>query len=388
MPHVIQASSPRHHHTGSRTATLKESLRLWQSASTESRRCATLWPVAVIEVSHLTRRFTTHLKQPGLRGALRGLVKREYQTKTAVDDVSFSIERGEFVGFLGPNGAGKTTTLKMLSGVLHPTSGEARVLGFVPWQRKPEFQKRFSLVLGQKNQLWWDLPAYDSFELNRDIYDIEPSTFKAKVEELAELLEIQKLLNVPVRKLSLGERMKCEVAASLLHSPDVLFLDEPTIGLDVVSQVRLREFLRDYNERTGLTVILTSHYMADIQALCKRVVVIDGGRAVFDGALRDLVAQGADQRTIRFHLQRELSPEERLHLEALDESATLNGRELELTVAHNQVPQRVAQLLALLPVEGLAVEDVAVENIIRELFSKADDGRTLVTGNHDNATQI
>lgn len=339
----------------------------------------------VIEVSHLTRRFTTHLKQPGLRGALRGLFKREYQTKTAVDDVSFSIERGEFVGFLGPNGAGKTTTLKMLSGVLHPTSGEAKVLGFVPWQRKPEFQKRFSLVLGQKNQLWWDLPAYDSFELNRDIYDIDQSTFKAKVAELAELLEIDKLLNVPVRKLSLGERMKCEVAASLLHSPDVLFLDEPTIGLDVVSQVRLRDFLRDYNERTGLTVILTSHYMADIQALCKRVVVIDGGRAVYDGALRDLVAQGADRRTIRFHLKRESTPDERLQVEQLNEPSTWNGVDLEVTVAHDQVPQRVAQLLALLPVEGLAVEDVAVENIIRDLFTKADDGRTLVTSNHEGA---
>lgn len=341
----------------------------------------------VIEVSHLTRRFTTHLKQPGLRGALRGLFKREYQTKTAVDDVSFSIERGEFVGFLGPNGAGKTTTLKMLSGVLHPTSGEAKVLGFVPWQRKPEFQKRFSLVLGQKNQLWWDLPAYDSFELNRDIYDIDQSTFKAKVAELAELLEIDKLLNVPVRKLSLGERMKCEVAASLLHSPDVLFLDEPTIGLDVVSQVRLREFLRDYNERTGLTVILTSHYMADIQALCKRVVVIDGGRAVYDGALRDLVAQGADRRTIRFHLKRESTPDERLQVEQLNEPSTWNSLDLELTVAHDDVPQRVAQLLALLPVEGLAVEDVAVENIIRDLFTKADDGRTLVTSNHEGAAQ-
>lgn len=341
----------------------------------------------VIEVSHLTRRFTTHLKQPGLGGALRGLFKRQYQTKTAVDDVSFAIERGEFVGFLGPNGAGKTTTLKMLSGVLHPTSGQATVLGFVPWQRKPEFQKRFSLVLGQKNQLWWDLPAYDSFELNRDIYDIDRTSFKSKVDELSELLEIGKLLQIPVRKLSLGERMKCEIAASLLHAPEVLFLDEPTIGLDVVSQVRIRGFLRDYNERTGITVILTSHYMGDIQALCKRVIVIDEGRAVYNGALRDLVAQGADRRTIRFQLKRDITPEEHVQVEQLVESTTLNARDLELTIPHDEVPLRVAQLLALLPVEGLAVEDVAVENIIRELFTKADDGRTLVTSKHQDAAQ-
>jgi ABC-2 type transport system ATP-binding protein len=240
--------------------------------------------MSAIIVKNLTRRFTTHVKQPGFAGALRGLVKREYKTKVAVQDLSFVIEPGEFVGFLGPNGAGKTTTLKILSGVLHPTSGEATVLGYTPWLRQPELQRRFSLVLGQKNQLWWDLPALDSFLLNRDIYDIDHKIFDTKVAELTELLALKEILHVPVRKLSLGERMKCEIAASLLHAPEVLFLDEPTIGLDVVSQLRIREFLRDYNERTGITVILTSHYMSDIEALCKRVMVIDGGRAVFDGA--------------------------------------------------------------------------------------------------------
>jgi ABC-2 type transport system ATP-binding protein len=322
----------------------------------------------VIEVSHLTREFTTHVKQPGFGGALKGLFKREYKTKKAVDDVSFSIEVGEFVGFLGPNGAGKTTTLKMLSGVLHPTSGTALVLGHVPWKREGALQRRFSLVLGQKNQLWWDLPAYDSFVLNRDIYDVPEEHFRAKVDELSELLDIKDLLNVPVRKLSLGERMKCEIAASLLHSPEVLFLDEPTIGLDVVSQVRIREFLRDYNQRTGVTVILTSHYMSDIEALCNRVIVIDGGRAVFDGGLRELVLRSGDRRAIRLTLRHPLSESELSKVQELAESVEANGPSLTVAVPSEQVAERVGKLLLMLPVEDLTVEDVSVENVIRDLF--------------------
>ncbi|HEX8236710.1 MAG TPA: ABC transporter ATP-binding protein [Abditibacteriaceae bacterium] len=321
-----------------------------------------------ISVSHLTRRFTTHVKQPGFSGALRGLFRREYITKTAVDDISFSIESGEFVGFLGPNGAGKTTTLKMLSGVLHPTSGEASVLGHAPWKREPALQRRFSLVLGQKNQLWWDLPAYDSFLLNREIYGIEPRVFDAKVEELSELLQIKELLRVPVRKLSLGERMKCEVVASLLHSPEVLFLDEPTIGLDVISQVRIREFLRDYNERTGITVLLTSHYMGDIEALCKRVLVINQGRAVFDGELRDLVNAVANRRAIRLTLTREATVEEMARLRAMDVELQTEGYQVTVAVPRDRVPEHVSALLSALPVEDLAVEEIGVETVIRDLF--------------------
>lgn len=327
--------------------------------------------MSAISVSHLTRRFTTHVKKPGLSGALQGLFKREYITKTAVEDVSFEIAAGEFVGFLGPNGAGKTTTLKILSGVLHPTSGEARVLGHQPWKREAALQKQFSLVLGQKNQLWWDLPAYDSFVLNRDIYEIENSVFDDKVKELSELLQIGELLNVPVRKLSLGERMKCEVAASLLHSPRVLFLDEPTIGLDVISQVRIREFLKDYNERTGITVLLTSHYMADIEALCERVIVINEGKSIYDGGLRNLVASAANKRAIKLRLEKEVAPEQIEQLRDEESELHFDGFTLSIAVPREQVPARVQQLLGVLPVEDLTVEDVEIESVIRDLFSQS-----------------
>jgi len=333
-----------------------------------------------IEVTNLTRRFTTHLKAPGLAGAVRGLFKREYQTKTAVEDLNFTIEPGEFVGFLGPNGAGKTTTLKMLSGVVHPTSGDIRVLGYQPWLRQREFQRRFSLVLGQKNQLWWDLPALDSFELNRDIYEIPERTFRAKLAELSELLDIEKLLRIPVRRLSLGERMKCELAASLLHAPEVLFLDEPTIGLDVISQVRIREFLREYNRETGLTVILTSHYMADIEALCRRVMVISGGQAVFDGPLTDLVGRfDADKRVV-LTLRRDPTPGELEIAERLGHEVEAEGPRVSLSIEREQVPNRVAELLAALPVLDLAVEDVDIEHVIRDMFGSAKEAEAVDSG--------
>ncbi len=322
-----------------------------------------------IAVSNLRREFTTHLKEPGFAGALKGLFKREYQTKVAVDNLNFTIKKGEFVGFLGPNGAGKTTTLKMLSGVLHPSSGEARVMGFLPWKREPEFQRRFSLVLGQKNQLWWDLPAYDSFELNQEIYNIPRAAFDAKVAELGELLDITKLLKQPVRKLSLGERMKCELAASLLHSPEVLFLDEPTIGLDLISQSRIREFLREYNERTGLTVILTSHYMADIEALCHRVMVINGGKAVFDGPLGELTERFAPLQRIGLTLKAPPDAEQLQLANEVGENIEHEGARLSLSVPREEVPARVNTLLARLPVLDLSVAEVEIETVIREMFS-------------------
>ncbi len=326
---------------------------------------------ATIEVRDLRREFQTHIKQPGFSGAVRGLFHREYQNKIAVADLNFSIQKGEFVGFLGPNGAGKTTTLKMLSGVLHPTSGEARVMGFIPWKREAAFQKRFSLVLGQKNQLWWDLPAYDSFDLNREIYDVSLRDFKTKVEELGELLDITKLLHVPVRKLSLGERMKCELAASLLHSPEVLFLDEPTIGLDLISQARIREFLREYNERTGLTVILTSHYMADISALCRRVIVINDGKTAFDGPLQELSARFAQMRRIHLTLPHAPTPAERERAAQMGENIEVEGSRLSLSVPRDEVPDHVNRLLAAFPVQDLAISDVELETVIRDVFQNS-----------------
>src|SRR5215469_6159347 len=251
-----------------------------------------------IEVNGLTKAFRTYKKQPGFTGAIRGLFHRQYEQTVAVKDVSFTVEPGELVGFLGPNGAGKTTTLKMLSGLLYPTSGSAQVLGYTPWQRQDGYRRQFALLLGQKNQLWWDLPARESLELNAQIYGIPRPTMERRVGEMSELLNVRDKLNVSVRELSLGERTKLELMASLLHQPKVLFLDEPTIGLDVVSQKTVREFLRDHNAKQKTTILLTSHYMADIQELCERVIIIDHGTIFFDGQLSEVVDRFADSKLV------------------------------------------------------------------------------------------
>src|SRR5216110_1592453 len=256
----------------------------------------------VIEVQGLTKSFRTYKKKPGLGGALKGLFHREHQITLAVKDVSFSIEEGELVGFLGPNGAGKTTTLKMLSGLLYPTSGSAKVLGYVPWERKDGYRRQFALLLGQKNQLWWDLPARESLELNARIYGIPKEKFEKTVDELTALLAVRDKLNIMVRELSLGERMKMELIAALLHEPKILFLDEPTIGLDVISQKTVREFLREHNSRRKTTILLTSHYMTDIQELCQRVIIIDKGTIFFDGALSQVLDRFADFKIVTIHL--------------------------------------------------------------------------------------
>src|SRR5437667_4307871 len=255
--------------------------------------------MSVIEVQGLTKSFRTYKKNPGLSGAIKGLFHREYEMTLAVKDVSFSVEEGELVGFLGPNGAGKTTTLKMLSGLLYPTSGSAKVLGYVPWERKDGYRRQFALLLGQKNQLWWDLPARESLELNARIYGIPKNSFERTLAEMTELLAVKDKLNVMVRELSLGERMKMELIAALLHQPKVLFLDEPTSGLDVVSQKTVREFLRHHNATRTTTILLTSHYMADIQALCQRVIIIDHGTIFFDGRLDEILDRFADFKLIR-----------------------------------------------------------------------------------------
>src|SRR5882757_3556448 len=248
----------------------------------------------VIEVSNLTKAFRTYKKQPGFAGAIKGLFHRQYEQTVAVNEVGFKIEPGELVGFLGPNGAGKTTTLKMLAGLLYPTGGTAKVLGYTPWERADGYRRQFALLLGQKNQLWWDLPARESLELNAKIYGIPKDRFERTVAEMSEMLTVHDKLNVSVRELSLGERMKMELIASLLHEPKVLFLDEPTIGLDVVSQKTVREFLREYNAKHKTTILLTSHYMTDIQELCKRVIIIDHGTIFFDGSLSEIIDRFAD----------------------------------------------------------------------------------------------
>src|SRR5881394_1422279 len=248
----------------------------------------------VIEVQGLTKSFRTYKKKPGLVGAIRGLFHRKYEQTVAMKEVSFTIEPGELVGFLGPNGAGKTTTLKMLAGLLYPSSGSAKVLGYVPWEREDGYRRQFALLLGQKNQLWWDLPARESLELNAKIYGLPADRFERIVAEMSELLAVRDKLGISVRELSLGERTKMELIASLLHQPKVLFLDEPTIGLDVVSQKTVREFLRQHNAAHQTTILLTSHYMADIQALCRRVIIIDRGTIFFDGQLSEVLDRFAD----------------------------------------------------------------------------------------------
>jgi ABC-2 type transport system ATP-binding protein len=325
--------------------------------------------MAAIEVQGLTKTFRSYKKEPGFAGALRGLVSRKFEHTTAVRDVSFSIEPGELVGFLGANGAGKTTTLKMLAGLLYPTSGTARVLGHVPWKREDAYRRQFALLLGQKNQLWWDLPARESLELNAKIYGIEPAAFQRTVDELTELLAVKDKLNVMVRELSLGERMKMELIAALLHQPKVLFLDEPTIGLDVISQKTVREFLREYNVRRGTTVLLTSHYMADIEALCRRVIIIDRGTVFFDGQLSAVLDRFADFKviTIQCGLGQSCS---RAGLEKFGEVVEHTGATARLKVKRDKVIAVCKALLDELPINDIDIQEVPIEDIVRQIFAR------------------
>src|ERR1051326_8433373 len=260
----------------------------------------------IIEATDLTKTYRVSQKKEGVFGALRGLYRREYKEVRAVDGVNFSIEPGEMVAFLGPNGAGKTTTLKMLSGLIYPTSGTARVLGFIPWERADAFRRRFALVMGQKNQLWWDLPAADSFQLHREIYSLPTVDFNRTLGELTELFGVQQLTRQPVRELSLGERMKMELIASLLHRPKLLLLDEPTIGLDAVAQVTIQRCLKEYNATRGVTMLLTSHYMRDVEALCSRVLVITHGHVVYDGALSQITEQFGRSKLVRLQFAEDI----------------------------------------------------------------------------------
>ncbi|MBU4351053.1 ABC transporter ATP-binding protein [Patescibacteria group bacterium] len=325
--------------------------------------------MAVIELKNLKKFYKVHQKEPGLLGSLKSLVKRKYYDVKAVDNVSFEIEEGELVGFIGPNGAGKTTTLKCLSGLLYPTSGEVSVLGFNPWDRKTQFLKQISLVMGQKNQLWWDLPAIETFNLNKEIYEVPDKQYKKILDEMVQLLEVEDILKVQVRKLSLGQRMKCELIASLLHSPKVLFLDEPTIGLDVIMQKKIRDFVREYNKRYNATVILTSHYMGDVEELCQRVIIIDKGTLVFDGQLSEIIQKYADHKLVSLILNKEVDPKVVAKVFPVKE---FNYPKLVLMVKREQVASLTARALQELPVADLSIEDPAIEDVIRELFTGKD----------------
>ncbi len=322
-----------------------------------------------IEASKLTKVYRTYRKERGLWGSIKGLVRRRYDETRAADQVSFQIEEGEFVGFLGPNGAGKTTVLKMLSGLLNPTSGDARVLGCVPWERRNEMKRQFSLLMGQKNALWWDLPAQESLELNRAIYGIDRDRFEKVVDGLSDLLEVRHKMNVMVRELSLGERMKMELIAALIHEPRVLFLDEPTIGLDVVSQKRVREFLRIYNEEHPIVTLLTSHYMQDIEELCRRVLVIDHGKIFFDGPLAEIVDRFSSYKILSLTFEKEAMRD----LSRFGEVTEQTPVSVQLKVPRAKVTETCRRLLEACDVSDINVQEVPVEEVIRQLFGERQE---------------
>jgi ABC-2 type transport system ATP-binding protein len=325
-------------------------------------------PPETILVEKLSKTYQVTEREGGFLAAVRSFFKRKYKDVKAVQEVSFTLTQGEIVGFLGPNGAGKTTTLKMLSGLLHPTGGKANVLGFTPWELKPDYLRSMTLVMGQRNRLSWDIPAADSFLLNQAIYRIPDEEYKRTYKELDELLELEPLMKKPVRNLSLGERMKCEIAAGLLHRPQVLFLDEPTIGLDITGQAHIREFLREYNRRTGATILLTSHYMADVTALCERIIIIHHGRLKYDGGISEL-----SRRIAPFKLIGVMLAESNSH--DLTKYGTLVKNEEDwekqyIQVKAEDVTRVTSGLLADLPIHDITITDPPIEDVIEQAFNQ------------------
>ncbi|MFN3729136.1 MAG: ATP-binding cassette domain-containing protein [Fimbriimonadaceae bacterium] len=319
-----------------------------------------------VETQNLTKVYTTHKKAPGMAGAVKGLFTREKVVIEAVRNVSLSIEQGELIGFLGPNGAGKTTTLKILSGILFPTSGVAKVLGYTPSERRGEMLRQIALVMGNKQQLWWDLPAWESFLVLKELYEVPDAAFKRRVDALVTALQLQDKINTQVRRLSLGERMKCELVAALLHAPKVVFLDEPTIGLDVVSQKRIREFLLELHKEDGNTILLTSHYMQDVQEVCRRVIVIDHGSIVFDGSLDALARKFEDVRQLRFTFDQPIDVADVARYGRVvrhDETSAV------IEAPSADTAKVASQVLASFPVNDLAIEEVDVEEVIRRMFT-------------------
>ena len=318
-----------------------------------------------IVVDRLVKNFEVIEKEVGLSGAVKSLFSPKKKTVHALKGISFTIQPGELVGFIGPNGAGKTTTLKTLSGLLYPTSGFVEVLDWDPWERKPEFLKQIALVMGQKNQLWWDLPAIETFELNRAIYEIPTKEYNDNLKELVDLLEIGKLIKTPVRKLSLGQRMRMEITAALLHKPKVLFLDEPTIGLDLVAQQRMRDFIYEYNKKYESTILLTSHNMDDLTDLARRVIVVDEGQILFDGALEELVNKFAKEKIIKATLSGEDGIS---NLEKIGKVKKLTFPQVEISVPRTTTAVAAAELLQNFPVEDLTIEEIPIEEVIRKVF--------------------
>jgi ABC-2 type transport system ATP-binding protein len=323
----------------------------------------------VILARDLVKHFRVHKRPPGFRSAIKSLFHRTYETVKAVDGVTFTIERGERVGFLGPNGAGKTTTLKVLAGLLHPTSGEVSVEDHTPFRRQTAFLQKITLVMGQKSQLIWDLPPAETYALNRAVFDIPATEFEATLAELTELLDLEPLLNKPTRQLSLGERMKCELAAALLHRPTTLFLDEPTIGLDVAMQLAIRDFVRRYNQKHEATVILTSHYMDDVVALCPRIIVIDRGQLIHDGDLRGLIKAMDPDKRVSFTLPGVTQADD--EIAKLGTVLTRDGQRLTLKISERELPGAVGHLLGPLDARDLAIEDPPLEDILRQMFGQA-----------------
>lgn len=329
--------------------------------------------IAQINVQELSKTYRVPVRAEGLGASLKSLGRREYQEVEAVCGVSFGIEAGEIVGFIGPNGAGKTTTLKMLSGLMQPTAGQAAVLGQIPWERRPEYLSQISMVLGNKSQMLWDIPPLDSFRVLAEIYRVPPNEYRQTIEELIDLLDMETLLTKPVRNLSLGERMKCELVAGLLYRPKVMFLDEPTLGLDVSMQGRLRRFFAEYNRRSGVTVILTSHYMADVTALCSRVILIHQGKLLYDGELQGLASRLAPFKLVRLSLRSDpAKPAPEISLPSEVEIVDRENSSLTLRVPRAETPALTAHLLNTLPVADLAVEDPPIEAVIDQIYQGAE----------------
>lgn len=327
--------------------------------------------VPYVSIQNLQKIYTIHEREAGLGAAMRSLIKRKTKEIRAVDGINFSVAPGEVVGFLGPNGAGKTTTLKMLTGLLHPSTGQANVLGFTPWKREHDFLRQITLVMGQRNQLIWDIPAADSFELNRVIFSIPEEEYRQTLAELTELLDLGPLIHKPVRNLSLGERMKCEIAGALLHRPKVLFLDEPTIGLDVTAQRRIRQFVAEYNQRYGASVLLTSHYMADVEALCQRVIVIHHGRILFDGDLTALVQKFSPHKTIVVDLAPGATNGRGAEaLRPFAEVVAYTEGQAVLRVPKAETAVVTTRLLTNLAINDLTIQDPPIEEVIEQVFNE------------------
>ncbi len=317
-----------------------------------------------IQLKNLTKVYRVYRKREGLRAAFTGLFRREHTDVRAVDDISFDIEKGEMVAFLGPNGAGKTTTLKLLSGLIYPSSGTATVLDHIPWKRENAYRRRFALVMGQKNQLWWDLPAQESFRLHQEIYRIDDATFRRRLDELTDLLEVKRLVSQPVRELSLGERMRMELIAALLHSPEVLLLDEPTIGLDVVSQRRVQEFLKFYQQEQQVTVVLTSHYMKDVEALCQRAIIINHGKIQHNGPLAEIVDRFSTHKVLELQFANEVPSD----LARFGEVFDVQPPRVKIRIPRQKVPEALGAILSAYAIEDVGVHDRPLEEVIAEMF--------------------